>query len=244
MRIGVFDSGIGGLTVLKQLVNNYSNNEYIYIGDTKNVPYGNKTKEELFHLSTKIIDYFMSIKVDKIIIACGTISSNIFISLKQKYSIEIIDIISPTIEFLNNSNYQNIGVIATNMTIESKVFSNNIKNKNVIEVATPKLVPLIESSNQYELGKCIKEYIKNFNNIDILILGCTHYPIIIDSIKKYLNKGIKVLDMSYPIIKNIKLKESNLQVKLLFTKLDENVIKNANNILKDINYNTYEIKLN
>ena len=90
MRIGVFDSGIGGLTVLKELVRKYPNNEYIYVGDTLNVPYGEKNKNELFSLSAKIIDYLLLKKIDIIIIACGTVSSNIKDELIRKYSIPII----------------------------------------------------------------------------------------------------------------------------------------------------------
>lgn len=151
MKIGVFDSGIGGLTVLKELVSSYPNNEYIYIGDTKNIPYGNKTKEELLNLSIKIIDYFISIKVDKIIIACGTISSNISNLLKQKYTVDIIDIISPTINYLKNNKYNNIGVLATKMTVNSKIFSTKLHNKKVIEVECPKLVPAIESKDENKI---------------------------------------------------------------------------------------------
>lgn len=105
MRVGVFDSGIGGLTVLKNIYKHYPNNEYIYFGDTINLPYGNKTKEELNYLSSLDVDFLLSKKVDIIIIACGTISANCINHLKNKYDIPIYDIISPTIEYLNNSTY-------------------------------------------------------------------------------------------------------------------------------------------
>ena len=105
MRVGVFDSGIGGLTVLKKIYKHYPNNEYIYFGDTLNLPYGNKTKEELNNLSSLEIEFLLSKKVDMIIIACGTVSSNCIDYLKNKYNIPIYDIISPTISYLNNSDY-------------------------------------------------------------------------------------------------------------------------------------------
>ena len=89
MRIGVFDSGIGGLTVLKKLIKKYPNNEYIYYGDTKNIPFGDKSLDELKFISSNIIEFLISKKVDVIVIACGTVSSNLAEYLRNKYSIPI-----------------------------------------------------------------------------------------------------------------------------------------------------------
>ena len=194
MKIGVFDSGIGGLTVLKRLIDKYPNNEYIYYGDTMNIPYGDKTIDELKVLSSNIIDFLIKKEVDLIVIACGTISSNLSTYLKEKYDIKIIDIISPVINYLNNSNYEKIGVIATQATINSKVFSNNI-NKEVIEKACPKFVPLIESNNLNELNNCFNIYLDDLKRCDLIVLGCTHYPIIKAEISKYLNNNTRLLDM-------------------------------------------------
>jgi glutamate racemase len=135
MRVGVFDSGIGGLTVLKNLYKHYPNNEYIYYGDTLNLPYGSKTKEELEKLASQDVEFLLDKKVDIIVIACGTVSSNCLDYLKKKYNIPIYDIISPTINYLNNSNYSNIGVIATERTIDSNIFKYNIK-KEVYQIKT------------------------------------------------------------------------------------------------------------
>lgn len=244
MKIGVFDSGIGGLTVLKELVSSYPNNEYIYIGDTKNIPYGNKTKEELLNLSIKIIDYFISIKVDKIIIACGTISSNISNLLKQKYTVDIIDIISPTINYLKNNKYNNIGVLATKMTVNSKIFSTKLHNKKVIEVECPKLVPAIESKDENKIDNYLHEYLSIFkdNKIDILVLGCTHYPIIKDNIKKILDNDIEILNMANPVLKLLS-NNTTSQLEIYFTKVDSNVINNTKTILSDIKGSINEIKL-
>ena len=145
MKIGVFDSGIGGLTVLKKLIDKYPNNEYIYFGDIKNNPYGNKSIEKLEELSSNIIDFLISKKVDMIVIACGTVSSNVGSLLKNKYNIEIIDIISPVVEYINNSYYIKIGVIATQATVNSNAF-NNI-DKDVKLVACKQFVPIIENNN-------------------------------------------------------------------------------------------------
>lgn len=243
MKIGVFDSGIGGLTVLKELINNKPNNHYIYIGDTKNVPYGNKSYEELLNLSIKIIDYFIKEKVDKIIIACGTVSSNLGAYLKLKYNIPIIDIISPTINYLNNSLYNNVAVIATYMTINSHVFSKSLKDKNVLEIACPKFVPIIEN-NQSDIKNILDEYLKEIKGkYEILVLGCTHYPIIKEEIKEYLG-DIKLLNMATPILNMVEFGNSNSVIDIYFTYLNDNIKGNINKILNDIDYNLKVIKLN
>ena len=230
MKIGVFDSGIGGLTVLKRLIDKYPNNEYIYYGDTKNIPYGDKSIEELKILSRNIIDFLIKKEVDLIIIACGTISSNLATYLKEKYNIKIIDIISPVIDYINKSKYDKIGVIATQATINSKIFSNKL-NKKVKEVACPKFVPLIESNNLDELKNCFNTYLDNLKDCDLIVLGCTHYPIIKYEISKYLNNNIKLLDMSECIsdISNDGIKK----VDLYFSKLDGKIISNVNYIIND-----------
>ena len=105
MRIGLFDSGIGGLTVLRTLKRKYPLNDYIYYGDTKNLPYGDKSINELKELASNNMEFLLSKNVDMIIIACGTVSSNCLDYLKNKYSVPIISVIEPTINYLNKSNY-------------------------------------------------------------------------------------------------------------------------------------------
>ena len=239
MRVGVFDSGIGGLTVLKNIYKHYPNNEYIYFGDTLNLPYGNKTKEELNNLSSLDVEFLLSKKVDMIIIACGTISSNCIDYLKNKYNIPIYDIISPTINYLNNSNYQNIGVIATNATINSHIFKNNL-NKNIYEIATPDFVPIIENNKQEDLTKTIDKYLKDYQNkIDILVLGCTHYPIIKEDINKYFNNQVKLLDMSELLLDKLD-NDNKSSINIYYSKLNDTIINNTKKILDIENLYIYE----
>lgn len=238
MRIGMFDSGIGGLTVLKKLAHKYPNNEYIYFGDTLNNPYGNKTIEELKNLSTNIIDFLLTKKVDLIIIACGTISSNLSNYLKDNYNIPIIDIISPTIEYLNNSHFNKIGVIATEATINSKIFSTNI-NKEIKEVACPMFVPLIENNNLDEIDNYINEYLKELKDKEVIVLGCTHYPIIKENINKYFHKKIKLLDMSDCLTLS-NLIESNKKIELYFSEINNRLENNIKKIIEDENIDIYE----
>lgn len=230
MKIGIFDSGIGGLTVLKNLYKHYPNNEYIYYGDTINLPYGNRTKKELQELSSNDIEFLLSKNVDVIFIACGTVSSNCIDYLKNKYNIPIYDIISPTIRYLNTSSYQNIGIIATNATIDSHVFKNNV-NKNLYEIKTPEFVPMIENNDTEYLINTIDNYLNEYKNkIDILVLGCTHYPLIKDSLNTYFNNQIPLLDMSELLLD--KLKDNNTSsINIYYSKLNDTIINNTKKIL-------------
>lgn len=233
MRIGLFDSGLGGLTVLKKLKEKYPKCDYIYYGDNLNVPYGDKTIKELIELANNSVRFLLSKNVDIIIIACGTISSNCLSYLKDKYNIPIIDIISPTINYLNNSNYNNILVIATKATISSGIFKNNVK-KNIYELETPLLAPLIENNNLLDIDNVLHSYLDKYvNKIDSLVLGCTHYPIIISNINKILNKNIKIIDMSnYITLDNF----GNSKCTIYYSKLDDKTIENTKKILNNINY--------
>lgn len=222
MRIGVFDSGVGGLTVLRNIIDKYPNNEYIYFGDTLNMPYGSKEKSLLLKLSSRIVEFFISQNVDIVIIACGTVSSNSYLDLKNNYNVPIYDILTPVLKYLNSCKLSNLAVIATEMTIKSGIF-NSIKG--IQEIACSKFVPLIEKNmiESEEMIEAIKEYlsVKEFDN---LIFGCTHYPLIKNKIEKVLNKKINFIDMGKILADNIKIEESSYKLNLYFSKLDKNTI--------------------
>lgn len=233
MRVGLFDSGVGGLTVLKTLIEKYPFNEYIYYGDTLNIPYGNKNNDELLKLSRNNINFLISKNVDIIIIACGTVSSNCLNELKKEYDIPILSIIEPTLEFLKKSDYKNIGVIATNATINSHIFSENVK-KNVYEIATPKLVPLIENNELTNINDILHEYLDRYRDIiDVLVLGCTHYPIIKKDIHNVIGDDVVIIDMS----KLITLSNNGKRdVKIYFSKINDNIIDNTVRIIGNSSY--------
>lgn len=232
MRIGVFDSGIGGINVLKELVKKYPNNDYIFYGDTLNLPYGSKTIDELKTFASNIINYLISKRVDIIIIACGTISSNCYDYLRNKYDIPIYDIVSPTIRFMKESPYNRIGVIATERTIESKIFEQSDKVKLV--KATKNFVRIIEDGiiEDNEIIE-IKEELSVFkDNIDSLVLGCTHYPFISNIIKDYLN--IPLIDMGVCLTNELNLSNNgNKQIDLYFSDVNDTLIHNIKLILND-----------
>jgi len=228
MKIGIFDSGIGGLTVLKEMIKFHPNAHYIYYGDTKNLPYGEKSKEELLLLTNNIINFFIKKEVDLIIIACGTISSNVYEEIKDKYKVKIIDVINPTISYIKENNLKNVGVLGTYMTVKSKIFEKNIED--VKAIACPKFVPAIESNSNVD--EAVIEYLEQLKECENIVLGCTHYPLIKDVLKKY--KNVNYINMGECIAKSIKLEKETMQkIELHFSKVDENLKSNVNKIMKN-----------
>ena len=227
MKIGIFDSGVGGLTVLKELLK--YKNEYYYYGDNINIPYGTKSKYELQILSSKIIEFLLSKDVDMIIIACGTVSSNIYEYLKNKYDVPIYDIISPTLEYLKDKTYF---TFATPMTCKSKIFNNAIE--------CPLLVPLIE--NGKDVCKPLKEYLNNIPFNSNVVLGCTHYPILTNEINK-IRPDLKLINMGKILSDKLNLKSDKLKVRLYFSKVDHNLINNIEKII-NVDYQLEELCLN
>ena len=147
MKIGIFDSGVGGLTVLKSLSEKY-NAEYIYIGDNKNCPYGEKTKDELLKYAIRIVNYFIQQGISVIVIACNTCCANVLDDLRVMYKeITFIGVIESTINRFIKQNKNNVLVIGTNATIKTNIYETKLKEKNnnlvVTSLATPLLVPLI-----------------------------------------------------------------------------------------------------
>lgn len=202
-KIGIFDSGVGGLTVLKSLSDKYKCIDYIYIGDNKYCPYGDKTKEELLNYAKRIVNYFIEKGISIIVIACNTSCSQTLDELKQIYkNITFIGVIDSTIDIFLKSKKNNVLVIGTSATINSNIYESKIKEKNnnikVTNLATPKLVPLIE--NMEMTKEALNEYLNPYNNIDSIILACTHYKLI----EKEIDKNIKVINSSDSIVNTIK----------------------------------------
>ena len=243
MRVGVFDSGIGGLTILKSLLENHPNNEYIYFGDTLNIPYGEKTNDQLKDLSDKIIRFLISKKVDMIVIACGTISSSIYDEIKNKYDVPIYDIINPITNQLKKLKIKKALLIATDKTIESKKFEEKLKSANMelYTQACPKFVPIIEHKSKDLLEIELGEYLYQYKNLDIevVIRGCTHYPIISGEIADYLN--VDILDIGLIVAKSLDIEYSINDLKVYFSAVDDDLKEVVKDIIGDCEIE--EIKL-
>ena len=202
LPIGVFDSGLGGLTVLKSLEKILPNESFIYFGDTAHVPYGNKSAKTVINYSRKIVKFFISKKIKAIVIACNTASSVAYKQLKNEFNIPIFDVVLPSAKYSNIlSKTRSIGIIGTQNTIQSKsynqAFTNLNSNCKIIESICSLFVPIIEEgwANTNIAIDIAKIYLNKFNNtkIDILILGCTHYPIMEQTIKKVINSDISLI---------------------------------------------------
>lgn len=197
--IGMFDSGCGGLTVLKEYLKLMPNENYIYYGDTAHLPYGDKSKDKIIKFSRNIVEFLISKNVKMIIIACGTASAQAFETISKEYEIPIKNIITPTASSIHD---KNIGVIATKGTIKSNAWENAIKkynpNSNIVSLACPLFVPIVEEgfAKTKIADYAIKEYLSKFNgsNITSLILGCTHYPILAEKIQKEIGENVKLIN--------------------------------------------------
>lgn len=217
MKIGFFDSGIGGLTVLKKVVKNFSNHSFYYFGDTLNVPYGSKPEHFLINMLENIFDFFEKIDVDILISACNTTDSLVkkgLVSLEGR-SFKYISIIDNGIEQIKMG--ENVLLLATSNTVKSgsyrELLISKAKVKKVNEKACPLFVPLIEEGHwhgpmadsiiNYYLRDCEGQY-------DKVILGCTHYPILSSHIQKIVKS--KIVDPADGIVKTLlsmKLSYSN-----------------------------------
>ena len=202
--IGVFDSGLGGLTVLQQLQKKLPNESFIYIGDTAHVPYGNKSDRAIMDYSYSLSQFLINkYDVKMIVVACNTASAITIESLKNQIDVPVLDVISPMKKLLLKfKKLHRIGVIGTTNTIKSKSYDKLLLNINpnikIFSKACPLFVPIIEEGlSNHELAKLAsKEYLEifNINNIEALILGCTHYPIIKKTIQNTLSSNIIIFD--------------------------------------------------
>ena len=222
--IGVFDSGVGGLTVVRELRKQLPEYDLIYFGDTARTPYGNKSKETIIKYALEDATFLIEKGAKIIIIACNTASSVAYEALKEKYlNIPIFEVIDPSVNEASKLTKNNkIGVIGTRATIRSGVYENKLKEKNnhliVKSQSCPLFVPFIEEGwlKRIELKMVARRYLSPFKsyNIDTLILGCTHYPIIKDIIQKKVGERVKLVDSAEAASKEVKkfLENNNLEL--------------------------------
>ena len=201
--IGVFDSGIGGLTVVKRLAATLQNENLVYFGDTARVPYGSKSNSTVIEYALQDAKFLTTKNVKAIVVACNTASSVAIDALKEKYEIPIIGMIEPGTEFaLKATQNKKIGIIGTRATTDNKAYSKALNKADdkieVFEKACPLFVPLAEEGwikhkATYEIAE---EYLKELKlkEIDTLILGCTHYPILTNVIQNVIGENVKLID--------------------------------------------------
>ena len=248
--IGVFDSGVGGLTVLAEIRRALPNENIIYLGDTKNFPYGSRSKEEIIEFATQNVETLIKKQVKVIVIACGTATSQALDTLKEKFDIPIIGIIEPTVENIEKEKYQEVGVIATEGTIRSGAWEQKLKEKMPEIMVTNKACPMLATiaeegkARSVEGRTAIKEYMKPFkeNHINKIILGCTHYPIYEKIIREELEYEVELINTGVTVSKylqkylkehNLENKEKNRTEKIYLTKPEKEFENIAKNILNE-----------
>ncbi|OOB76880.1 MAG: glutamate racemase [Epulopiscium sp. Nuni2H_MBin003] len=202
--VGIFDSGVGGLTVVKEVMKQLNNESIIYFGDTARVPYGTKSKNTVTKFAIQIIRFLLQQDVKAIIIACNTVNSNCIEELRNVFPDVIIEgVVEPGVKMaLSATKNGRIGVIGTEATIASNryttLLTENHKDYRVYNKACPLFVPLVEDGwqNKQVTIMVIEEYLKELKtkDIDTLILGCTHYPILHTALKQVVGDNIQLIN--------------------------------------------------
>lgn len=221
--IGIFDSGIGGLTVANAIINHLPNEQVIYFGDTAHLPYGDKSPEAIRHYSEKISEFLLSKNCKLILIACNTASAAAFDYLNTTigYTVPIENVIDPVVnEVVKDSSLKKVGVIGTKNTISSGVYEKKLKVLNpaleVVSLATGLLASMIEEGyyNNSVSQAIINSYLTypDFQDVDGIVLGCTHYPLIKKEILFFYHNRIKIFDSTLTVALRIEkvLKELDL----------------------------------
>lgn len=212
--IGVFDSGLGGLTVVKELIKKLPHEKIIYYGDTARVPYGTKSPKSIVQFSLENAQILFKRKVKMIVVACNSSSSYALGALRKRYSLPIVGVISPGAQTAARcTKKKRVGVIATSATIASGQYKKEIQSVNnairVFDQACPLFVPLVEegwSKNKIALNVA-EQYLTSLKrkDIDTLILGCTHYPLLKSTIRKVMGKNVKLIDSACEVAREVKI---------------------------------------
>ena len=214
MKIGVFDSGLGGLFTLKAIAKAMPAYDYVYLGDTKRLPYGARSHEVIYQFLKEGVDFLFSKDCALIIVACNTASAEALRQLQQNYihkkypGRNVLGMIVPMAEA--SAGFSHVGLVATSATVSSGAYEREFKKRapktKLSSLATPLLVPCIENGQIKLMQPALKEYLNHFANkkIDALLLGCTHYGIVKKEFQKLLPKGITIISQDTVVPKKTK----------------------------------------
>jgi len=233
MKIGVFDSGIGGLSVVKTLLEHQLFEEIIYFGDTARVPYGVKDQNTIIRYSLDALEFFKNFEIDLLITACNTVSAYALEAMKEQAPFDVVGVVEPgilaTSNALNDKN-KNILILATKATIASKAYENSLKElafTNITAKATSLFVPIVEEGlfEGEVLESTLKHYLQDVKNPDAIILGCTHFPLIADKIADYFEKRPKMIHSGEAIVEYL---QSHYKFDKKFKKCDLKIFASEN----------------
>lgn len=242
--IGIFDSGIGGLTVTKEIIKKLPKESIIYLGDTARVPYGTRSKEVITKFALELADVLLKKNVKFLVVACNTISSTCLSEIEKISPVSVLGVIEPTIkEAVRITKNNKIGVIGTNGTINSGIYEKKIKLLNpkieVVSAACPLFVPLAEEGLVFHKATRLiaEDYLRPLKDkkVDTLILGCTHYPVLVEVIQSVMGEEVALVDSAKPtaeilekILKEEKLlSENNAKYEFYVTDAPKRVLKVA-----------------
>ncbi len=210
--IGIFDSGVGGTSIWKEIQKMLPNEDTIYLADSKNAPYGEKTPEQILQLSIKNVKFLLNKGCKIIVVACNTATTNAINQLREKYQIPIIGIEPAIKPAALQSSSKTVGVLATKGTLSSRLFhstsENHAKGIKIIERVGVGLVPLIEQGEiaSEEIRNLLEAHLKPMldEGIDYLVLGCTHYPYLMPVLKELLPENVQIIDSGEAVARQTK----------------------------------------
>ncbi len=209
--IGIFDSGIGGLTVVRELLKQCPSADFVYLGDTARTPYGNKSSEIVIRYSLEDAKFLLDRGATIIVAACNTASALASAALREACSnIPVFEVIAPAVEDALAKTKGRVGVIGTRATISSGIYEKRLREKKGVEIITaacPLLVPLVEEGwlDDAETKRIVKRYLNPLRqaNIDTLILGCTHYPLLKDVIQRVVGHRVNLIDSGASVVSRV-----------------------------------------
>lgn len=198
MSIGIFDSGLGGLTVLKEIIQKFPEQDIIYFGDTARLPYGDKSPDTIVRFAIENATFLNSFGIQTLIVGCNSVSAYAINPLRKRFSFPIIDVVEPAVKCVQS---KKIAVLGTKATIRSGIYQSKIQEKipgaEVTSVACPLFVPLVEENflSHPATKMIIQEYLRPVKEkgVDTVILGCTHYPLLASMIQEELGEGVNLL---------------------------------------------------
>jgi len=266
--IGVIDSGVGGLTVVNEIMRQLPNEQVVYLGDTKRCPYGSREEEEIKRFTYSMVREILTYNIKILVIACNTATAYTLNDLSKELDIPVIGVIKPgSRAAISVTNTKEIGIIGTEATIKSKAYEKNLKEINdeleVDRLACPTFVPMIESgdylrNNPLEEIRKVLMPLKQNKSLDTLVLGCTHYPLIAEEIQEIFGEDVNVISSSEETAREVSviLDQNNLLNKAItkkhlflmtgniknFTLIYENIFDNTLKSFSDVEIKQIKLK--
>lgn len=232
MKIGILDSGLGGIVVLKELIKQNKLAHYVYYGDYQHTPYGNKNDMQLQSYLNAAMSFFLKKECELVIIACNTMATII-----QKAPIPYITPILIVRQKIAQNKNKKILVLSTKKTMDSQVYH----FENTTNLACPKFVEELEKNPNAKKIKSIHRYLHKYKDFEMIVLGCTHYFLLKEQIQNYFHKKIEFIDSSQELANHIQFKNDTLHVELYVTKLNRRIKKNIKMLLEPVLFSLQEI---